>query len=65
MNASILPVLAASEQAPLMLKVIFWLLLILWGIGAFGFHDNPSVVRGTNLVLIILFGILGYFTFGF
>ena len=48
-----------------MLKIIFWLLLILWAIGALGFYDNPRIVRGTNGVLIILFAILGYYTFGF
>lgn len=64
MNA-LLPILAVVESAPLMPRIVFWLLLILWAIGSFGFHDNPVVVRGTNLVLIILFGILGYFTFGF
>lgn len=54
-----------SGGAPLMLKIIFWLLLILWGIGNFGFGDNPTIVRGTSLVLIILFAILGFYTFGF
>lgn len=56
---------AVSGDAPLMLKIIFWLLLILWAIGALGFYDNPRIVRGTNGVLIILFAILGYYTFGF
>lgn len=57
--------LAQQHTIGLMPKIIFWILLILWGIGSFGWHDNPRVVRGTNLVLVILFGVLGYYTFGF
>ncbi len=59
-----LPILAATD-APVMLKIIFWLLLILWAIGALGFHDNPVWVRGSGVLLIILFAILGFFVFGF
>lgn len=61
------PLLAVGtgESAPLMLKIIFWLLVILWGLGSFGWHDNPNWVRGSNVLLIVLFSILGYFTFGF
>ena len=59
-----------AGEASLMLKVIFWLLLLLWAIGAIGFvnpanPNYPQIVRGTNIVLIILFGILGFYTFGF
>lgn len=62
--------LAANSEASLMLKVIFWLLLLLWAIGAIGFvnpanPNYPQIVRGTNIVLIILFAILGFYTFGF
>jgi hypothetical protein len=46
-------------------RIIFWLLLILWAIGSFGWRDNPNVVRGTAAVQIILFGILGFYLFGF
>lgn len=55
----------AEHPAPTMLKIIFWLLIILWAIGVLGFYDNPRVVRGTNIVLIILFSILGFYVFGF
>lgn len=58
-------ILAASAEIGLMPKIIFWILLLLWGIGAFGFYNNPNVLRGTVLVQIILFGILGFFLFGF
>lgn len=54
-----------STDAPIMAKIIFWLLIILWAIGALGFATNPTVVRGTNVLLIVLFAILGYFVFGF
>lgn len=57
--------LIAATTAPGMLVIIYWLLIILWAIGAFGFRDNPNVVRGSNIVLIILFAILGFYTFGF
>lgn len=56
---------AVAGDAPLMLKIIFWLLIILWAIGSFGWHDNPAWVRGSNILLIVLFSILGYYTFGF
>lgn len=62
---SIIPVLAQSSGAPIMVKIIFWILIILWAIGSFGWHDNPNWVRGSNVLLIILFSILGYYTFGF
>jgi hypothetical protein len=58
--------LARSEAGNLtMPRIIFWLLLILWAIGHYGFGDNPQVSRGTSLVLIILFAILGFYLFGF
>lgn len=62
--------LAATVQAPQMALIIFWLLLLLWAIGALGFvnptnPNYPNVVRGTNIVIVILFAILGYYTFGF
>lgn len=59
-------ILAVGESGPgFMLKIVFWLLIILWAIGSFGFHDNPAWVRGSSVVLIVLFAILGYYTFGF
>lgn len=66
MNTLALLLLAVTNaDAPLMLKIIFWLLIILWAIGSFGWHDNPNWVRGSNVLLIILFAILGFYTFGF
>jgi uncharacterized membrane protein YhdT len=56
---------AGAGDPPIMIKIIFWVLIILWAIGAFGFYDNPNWVRGSNILLILLFSILGYFTFGF
>jgi hypothetical protein len=49
----------------IMPKIIFWILLILWGIGTFPKWENENVVRGTAFIEIILFGILGYYTFSF
>lgn len=46
-------------------RILFWILLILWGVGAFGWPENPNVARGTRIVLVILFAILGYYLFGF
>lgn len=63
MNATLLT--AVSSDAPMMLKIIYWLLLILWAIGAFGFRENPRFVMGSNVLLIILFAILGFYVFGF
>lgn len=65
MNIMDFIIAAGNADAPLMLKIIFWLLIILWTIGSFGWHDNPAWVRGSNILLIILFSILGYYTFGF
>lgn len=58
-------IILAASDTPLMLKVIYWLLVILWAIGSLGFAGNPAVVRGTNGVLLVLFAILGFVTFGF
>lgn len=51
----------------MMLKVIFWILLLLLAIGGIGYAEstNPNLVRGRNLVVIVLMAILGYYTFGF
>lgn len=58
--------LAFTDSAALtMPRIIFWLLLILWAIGSFGFPGNPNVVRGSTAVMLILFGILGFYLFGF
>lgn len=64
MNA-LISFLAALDGPPIMVKIIFWILIILWAIGSFGWHDNPNWVRGSSVLLIILFAILGYYTFGF
>lgn len=56
---------ATTTDAPLMLKIIFWLLLILWAIGGFAFAANPTWTARGNLVAVILFAILGFYTFGF
>ena len=56
----------AVERGDLtMPRIIFWLLLILWAIGSFGFRDNPNIVRGSSAVQIILFAILGFYLFRF
>lgn len=55
----------AEHPAPIMLKVVFWILLILWAIGVFGFYENLRVARAANLVLIILLAILGFYVLGF
>ncbi len=62
MNSSIL---AALGEVPIMAKIFFWILLGLWAIGSIGYRDNPNVVRGSNVVALVLFAILGWYTFGF
>ena len=58
--------LALSDAGQLtMPRIIFWLLLSLWAIGSIGFPGNTGVVRGSNVVMVILFGILGFYLFGF
>jgi hypothetical protein len=64
MNALLATILAVGD-APIMLKIIFWILLVLWAIGVFGFADNPAILRASNGLLIVLFAILGFFVFGF
>ncbi len=61
MNALI----AVATEAPIMIKIIFWILIILWALGAFFAGDNPRWVQGSKGLLIVLFAILGYYTFGF
>jgi hypothetical protein len=54
-----------NSMSNVMPKIIFWILLILWAIGTFPNWNNPNVVRATGVIQIILFGILGYYTFRF
>lgn len=54
-----------GQQAPIMVKIIFWVLVILSLLGMIGFRDNPIVVRGSAVVIFICLAILGYYTFGF
>lgn len=67
--ALLLAVTERGQAAPPMLIIIYWLLIVLWAIGALGFKsDNPNyptIVRGTNVVVLILFAILGFYVFGF
>jgi hypothetical protein len=46
-------------------RIIFWLLLILWAISVFPKWENENIVRGSSLIQIILFAILGFYLFGF
>lgn len=66
MNLAIVAALMAEmHEGVTMPKIIFWLLLILWAIGTFPKWENENVLRGTAIIQIILFGILGYYTFSF
>jgi hypothetical protein len=55
----------AAAHAGLMPKVIFWILLILWAVSVFPKWENANIVRGSSVIQIILFAILGYYLFGF
>lgn len=60
------PILAhGTSDAPIMLKIIFWILLLLWAIGSIGWPENPAWSRGGKIVLIILLAILGFYVLGF
>jgi len=70
MNTLALFLIVAAASASFMPKIIFWVLLFLWAVGAIGFvnpsnPNYPNIVRGTNFVIVILFAILGFYTFGF
>jgi len=56
-----------AENAPAMLIIIYWILILLWAIGAFWANPQtyPNVVKGSNVVMLILFSIIGYYLFGF
>lgn len=65
---TLIPFMLALYQganAPIMVKITFWVLVILWAIGGIGWRDNPNYIRANSLVVCILFAILGYCTFGF
>lgn len=61
------PILAAAgDRPPTMLIIIFWILLIIWALGGFFWRENPKwSAGGSNVLLIVLFAILGLYTFGF
>jgi hypothetical protein len=71
--AYIYPFLAydpGTEPAALMPKIIFWILLLLCTISMFcswnpGPNANPYLPKINGLVTLILFAILGYYTFRF
>ena len=65
MNTLFTLAVATGESAPAMLKIIFWILVILSAVGGIGFRSNPNFAVGTSVVILILFAILGYYTFGF
>lgn len=61
------PILAhAGDQPPIMLKIIFWVFLAIWAFGGFFLRENTKWTGGgSSVFLIILFAILGLYTFGF
>lgn len=60
------PILAhTGDQPPIMLKIIFWVFLAIWAFGGFFLRENPKWIGGSSVFLIILFAILGLYTFGF
>lgn len=65
MNTHLSTIIAAGT--PQLVIIIFWVLLLLWGIGALGWSNNPNWPRANGVVIIILFAILGWsvFRFGF
>lgn len=66
MNTSLFfALLAHVNAAPMMLKILFWVILALCILGIFGWHDNPHFVRGGSVVMLVLIAILGYCTLGF
>lgn len=48
----------------MVLEIVFWVLLILWAVGAF-IPDTagPYIGRGRWMIALIEFAILGYFVF--
>lgn len=57
---------AAGDTPPIMLKIIFWVFLAIWAAGGFFLRENPKWSgTGSSILLIILFAILGLYTFGF
>jgi hypothetical protein len=49
----------------MVLEIVFWVLLILWAVGAFVPDSaGPYVGRGRWVIALIEFAILGFFVFG-
>lgn len=57
--------LAQVHGGSIMPKIIFWILLLLWAISAVPKWEDQRVIRGAAVIQIILFAILGYYTFNF
>lgn len=49
----------------MVLEVIFWVLLVLWAVGAFvPDTTSPYIGRGRSVICLIEFAILGFKVFG-
>lgn len=60
-------ILAEVRSSPPMLIILYWILLAIWaifGLIPFGEPFRANVVRGTTVVALILFAIIGYYLFG-
>lgn len=57
----------SRNDTPMMLKVIFWVLLFVWALFGVGWASSTdtNLIRGRNIVVVVLLAILGYYTFGF
>lgn len=63
---SLINILAERSSQPVLI-VLYWILLILLAIGGLAPIGEPyraNVLRGTSIVGIILFAIVGYYLFG-
>lgn len=59
------PILAAVGPVPFMVKIFFWVALFLWALGGWFWSENPKFVNGGKILLIFLFGVLGWAALGF
>lgn len=65
MKTALFATLAVVGGTPQLLVIIFWVLLLLWLIGAFTWRTTPAWPHASNVVLIIELAILGWSVFRF
>lgn len=57
-------IISVVRESPPMLIIFYWILVLLWAIGAFVPYPEAYRGRVTGGVALVLFAIIGFYLFG-